>query len=111
VKTGIGLGTAVPHKALDFASDNVKSGNQGLRAVADIFELAPLHLSWLHGQRGRGAFQRLNTGHLIDGNGARTFRRGGRGFEMGGTNSGTLGLEIRIGLGREPIPDTMGLKR
>ena len=74
----IGLGAAIPYRALDFAGDNVEGGDQGLRAVADIFELAPFHLPWLHGQGGRGAFQRLNAGHLIDGNGAHAFLgRGG----------------------------------
>ena len=48
----IGLGATVTHGALDFAGDNIESGDQGLRAVADIFELAPLHLPRLHGQRG-----------------------------------------------------------
>ncbi len=107
----IGLGAAVTHNALNFAGDNVEGSDQGLRAVADILELAPLYHPWLHGQRWRGAFQRLNAGHLVYGNGAHTFRRGGRGIEIGGTNSAALGFKIGIGLGREPIPDTMGLKR
>jgi hypothetical protein len=107
----IGLSAAVTHSALDFAGDNIEGGDQGLRAVPDILELAPLHFPRLHGQRGRGAFQRLNTGHLIDGNGANTFLSRGRRFEIGGTNSGALGLKIRVRLGGKPIADTMGLKR
>jgi hypothetical protein len=90
----IGFGAAVAYSALNFAGDNIEGSDQGLRAVADIFELAPLYHSRLHRQRGRGAFERLNTGHLVNGKGAHTFRRGGRGFEIGETNSGTLGLKI-----------------
>ena len=40
--------------------------------MANIFKLAPLHLSRLHGQRWRGALQRLNASHLVDGKGVRT---------------------------------------
>jgi hypothetical protein len=76
----IGFNAAVTHSALNFAGDNIESSDQGLRAVANIFELAPLHLCWLHRRRGRSAFQRLNTGHPVYGKGTHTFRCGSRGF-------------------------------
>ena len=41
----IGLGTAAAYGALHFAADDIESGDQGLRAMADILELAPLRLS------------------------------------------------------------------
>ena len=93
------LGTAVSNGALHFAGNNIEGGNQGLRAVADIFELAPFYLPWLHGQGGCGAFKRLNAGHLIDGNGAHAFLGRGRCFEIGGANTCALGFKIGVRLG------------
>ncbi len=111
VRHEIGFGSAVADNALHFTADDIESGDQGLRAVADIFELAPLHFSGFHGQRGGGALQRLNAGHLIDGNSADALRsRRGR-FEIGGANAGAFGFEIRVRLWGQPIADTMGLKR
>ena len=82
-----------------------------MRAVADIFELAPLDLPRLHGQRGGGTLQRLNARHLINGNGAHAFLSRGRRFEIGGANARTFGFEIRVRLASQPIADTVGLKR
>src|ERR1700724_661925 len=54
----------------DFADRDIESGDQGLRAVAAILELAPLDLAGLHWQSRRGALQGLNAGHLVDRGGA-----------------------------------------
>ena len=49
----------VADDALDFASGHVKSGDQGLSAVALVFELASLDFARHHWQARRDALQRL----------------------------------------------------
>src|SRR5229473_4355458 len=62
------LGPPRADHPLDLAGGDVEGGDQGLRAVAAILELAPLNLAWRHRQPRRDALQRLNAGHLVDGN-------------------------------------------
>ena len=62
----VGFGAGVGDGAADLAGDDVEAGDQGLRAMADIFELAPLDPARPHGQRGGDAFERLDAGHLVD---------------------------------------------
>ena len=99
VRHEIGLGPTVADGALHFAADNIESGDQGLRAVADIFELAALHLARFHRQRGGGSLQRLDARHLIDGNSAHPFRSRRRRFEIGGANARVLASKSGSGFG------------
>lgn len=87
----------------------VEAGDQCLRAVPDVFELAPLDLARPHRQ-GRGdASERLDAGHLVDRH--RPHRLLGLdGAAVDAAYVNALGFEIRIGLGREPGPDAMRLE-
>lgn len=49
----------------DLSCGHFEVGNEGLRAVADVLELTPLHPAGFHGQRGVLALQGLNAGLLI----------------------------------------------
>lgn len=107
----IGFGAGVANPTLDGAGGDIEGGDQSLGSVPDIFEFAPLHLPRLHRQGWGGPLQRLNPGHLVNGNGTHAFGGRGRRFDVYRANLGALALEIRIGLGREPVPDPMRLKR
>ncbi len=62
----VGLGAGIGDAAADLAGGDVEIGDQRLRAVADIFELAPLDPARPHRQGGGDAFERLDAGHLVD---------------------------------------------
>jgi hypothetical protein len=97
----IPLGAGVAHDACDLAGD-IETGNQCLRAVAAIFELAPLDPARLHRQSRRGALQGLNAGHLVD----RDPTVGLIGTSCGLVNLadvGAFGVKGSIGLRRQPI--------
>jgi hypothetical protein len=65
--------------------------------MADIFELPPFDVPGLHRQAGRGALQRLNTGHLVDRNSLHAFGGVGGGL-IHRADIGTLGVELGIRL-------------
>ena len=111
VKTGIGLGARVTDLAHNRAGDDVKCGDQSLRAVTDIFKLAPFNLPRQHRQQWRSALQRLHAGHFVNGNRMHTFSGRSRRLSVCRANLGALCLELRVGFGREPIADEMRLDR
>lgn len=60
------LGTGVAdHWSKNFPSHDIKAGNQGLGAVANILKLSALHQAWAHRQVGCFALDCLDTRHLI----------------------------------------------
>ena len=61
------FGPGIADHAFDLAGGDVEGGDQGLSAMAAILELAPLDLARHHRQSRRDALQRLNAGHLVDG--------------------------------------------
>jgi hypothetical protein len=87
------------------AGGNLEVGDQALRAVPDVLELAALDVARLHRQGWGGALQRLDAGHLV---GAEHMRAGGFQQRRGGVHV-THGRHLLdedgwVGrLGREPI--------
>ena len=57
----------IAYDAFDLASGDVESGDEGLSAVALIFELASLDLARHQRQTRRNTLQRLNAGHFVNG--------------------------------------------
>ena len=104
------LGTTLADRALNLPGGDVEAGDQGLGAVAAVLELLPLHLPRLERQGRRDLLERLHPGHFVDRH--RTYRRIGRGggLLIDRADLGALGLELRIGLGREPKPHAMRLQ-
>ena len=96
--------------ANDFPADHIKIDHERQRAVADVLELAPLHLAWSQRQAGRGSLQGLDTRHLI---GADDTFAGGHArwrLSIRGTHVGDLLIPLfgRLGGGgRQPIPNQM----
>jgi hypothetical protein len=99
----------VADDAFDLASGDVESGDQGLSAVALVFELASLDLARHHGKARRGALQCLNAGHLVDGDREAGVLGAGRGL-VDRTDVGALGIEGGIRLRGQPVTDAMGLE-
>ncbi len=55
-----------PHRGGDdLARSHLETGNQGLRAVADVLKFAQCDVAWLHGLRRMFALGGLDTGLLI----------------------------------------------
>src|ERR1700687_4223331 len=90
----------------DFADRDIESGDQGLRAVAAILELAPLDLAGLHWQSRRGTFQGLNAGHLVDRDRAMALIGAGCGL-VNLADVGALGVKGRIGFCGQPVTKAM----
>ena len=106
----IGLGAAVADGADDLAGSDVKRRYQGFCAMADIFELPPFDMPGLHRQAWGGAFQRLDTGHLVDRNGLPALFGGCGGGLIDRADVGTFGVEFRIRLRRQPVTVAMRLE-
>src|ERR1700730_9170439 len=90
----------------DFADRDIESGDQGLRAVAAILELAPLDLAGLHWQPRRDALQGLNAGHLVDRDRAMALIGAGCGL-VNLADVGALGVKGRIGFWGQPVTKAM----
>lgn len=105
------LRAALANRALHPPGRDVEAGDHGLGAVAAILELLPLHMPWLERQGRRGLLQRLHPGQLVDRHRARRrLDRGGGGLLVDRADLGAFGLDVRIGLGREPKPYPMRLE-
>src|SRR3974377_2341236 len=103
------LRPSVADDTLDLASGHIERGDQGLSAVALVFEFAPFDFARHHRQARRCALQCLNAGHLVDGDGAASIRRSGRGL-VNLTDVRAFGVESRIRLRGQPVTDAMGLE-
>src|SRR6266481_2178597 len=100
------FGPGVADHPGDFADRDIESGDQGLRAVAAIFELAPLDLARTHRQSRRGALQGLNAGHLVDRD--RTMALIGAGcVPVNLADVGAFGVKGRIGFWGQPVTKAM----
>ena len=100
------LRPGVADHAFDLAGGDIEGGDQGLSAMAAVLELTPLDLARLHRQARRDALQRLNAGHLVDGNRATGVVGGGRSL-VNRADVGALGVEGGIGLRGQPVTDAM----
>src|SRR5271170_451349 len=100
------LGPGVADHCADLASGDIKTGDQGLSAVAAIFELASLDFARLHRQSRRGALQGLNASHLVDRYRAMSVVGTGRGL-INLADVGAFGVKGRIGFRRQPITKAM----
>ena len=94
----------------DLAAGHVESGNQRLRAMADIFKFAPLGMAGLHRQPRCDALKRLDSRHFIDGQGSFSFLRALCGGGISGTNIKRFLLSVFIRFRRQPVADEMGLE-
>jgi len=100
------FGPGIADHAFDLAGGDVEGGDQGLSAMAAVLELAPLDLARHHRQPRRDALQRLNAGHLVDGNRAMGVVGAGRSL-VNLADVGALGIEGGIGLRGQPVTDAM----
>ena len=90
----------------DLAGGDIETRDQGLRAVAAIFELASLDLARPHRQSRRGALQCLNASHLVDRD--RAMAVIGTGCRLVNlADVSAFGVKGRIGLRRQPITKAM----
>ena len=99
----ISLGAAISDRAADFARDDIECGDQCLRAMPDVLELPPFDVPRLHRQARGGAFQRLDTGHLVDRDGLHALFGGGGCRLINRADIGALRLEVGIGFGCQPV--------
>src|ERR1700730_2931285 len=103
------FGPGIADHAFDLAGGDIEGRNQGLSAVAAIFELTPLNLARRHRQSRRDALESLDAGHLIDGDRAMGVIGGGRSF-VNRADVCALGIEGGIGLWGQPVADAMRLE-
>ena len=106
----VGFAPVLADPAGNLSGRHVEPGDQGLGAVADILELPPFDGTRAQGQARRAALQGLDAGHLIKRHGAHTGERGGSSRMVDRADVGALGLEGRIGHGRQPGAHAMGLE-
>ena len=99
----------IAYDAFDPASGDVESGDQGLSAVALIFELASLDLARHQRQPRRDALQRLNAGHFVDGDRAMSVIGAGCGL-VNRTDIRALAIKGGIRFRGQPVTDAMGLE-
>jgi hypothetical protein len=78
--------------------------------VPGILEFAPFGVSRLHRQAWCGAFQCLDTGHLVDRNGLHALFGGAGGRLINRADVGALGVELGIGLWGQPVTAAMRLE-
>src|SRR5260370_5336087 len=95
--------------AFDPASGDVERGDQGLSAVALIFEVASLDLARRQRQPRRDALQRLNAGHFVDGDRAMSVIGAGCGL-VNRTDIRALAIKGGIRFRGQPVTDAMGLE-
>src|SRR5258708_7860167 len=88
---------------------DVEGGDQALSAVAGVLDLPPLDLARHHRQSRRDALQRLNAGHLVDGNGATSVIGAGCSL-IDLADVGALAVESGIGLRGQPVTEAMGFE-
>ena len=62
----IRFGAGIADGAADLAGGDIERRDQGFGAMPDVLELPPFDVPGLHRQAWRGAFQRLDPGHLVD---------------------------------------------
>ena len=105
----VGFGAGVGDAAADLAGGDVEMGDQRLRTMADVFELAPFDLAGPDRQGGCDALERLDAGHLVDRDRAHRLL-GFDGAAIDAAYIDALGLEVRVGLGREPGAHAMRLE-
>src|SRR5271157_186906 len=99
----------IANDAFDLASADVESGDQGLSAVALIFELASLDLARHQRQPRCDALQRLNAGHFVDGDCAMSVVAIGGGL-VNRTDIRALAIKGGIRLRGQPVTDAMRLE-
>jgi len=100
------LGPGVADHSAHLAGGDIETRDQGLRAVAAIFELASLDLARPHRQSRRGALQCLNASHLVDRD--RAMAVIGTGCRLVNlADVSAFGVKGRIGLRRQPITKAM----
>jgi hypothetical protein len=105
------LRAPVADNALYVPGGNIKRRDQALRPMALVFVFPPLDLARLHRQARRGPFQGLHAAHLVDRHRADALLRHLRRLQVNRADVGGFRLELRIGLGREPAPYAVRLKR
>ena len=103
------FGAAFADRALERSAGNIEGGDEGLRAVALVFELPARDLARLHRQGGGQVLQGLDAGHLIDRERAHP-RRIAQRPAVDLADVPALGMKVRIGLGRQPDPQAMRLE-
>src|ERR1051325_5067614 len=103
------FGAGIADDAFDLAGGDIEGRNQGLSSVAAVLELTPLDLARHHRQSWRDALERLNAGHLVDGDDAMSIIGAGPGF-VDRADVCALGIESRIRLRGQPVADTVRLE-
>lgn len=94
---------------------DLEIGHQAQGAMADVFELTPFRLPWLHGLGRRTPFERLNPGHFVTTD--HPYPHGGKQHHIGierTDGAHLLGKDDRIsgfGLGVEPVATEMWEQR
>ena len=91
----IRLGAGIADGAADLAGGDIERGDQGFGAMPDVLELPPFDVPGLHRQARGGAFQRLDTGHLVDRNGLNALFGGGGGRLIHRADIGALACRSR----------------
>jgi len=86
----------------DLAGGDIEAGDQALGAMADILVLAALDAPGAHRQPGRGALQGLDSGHLVERDGADAGLRALLGASIGFADIRAFLLERRVRLGGQP---------
>ena len=103
------LGARIADRAADRAGYDIEPRDQGLCAMAFVFELSPFDVAWLHRQSFGGAFQGLDAGHLVNRNGlAALFGHGGcRLIDLADVSA--FPVEVGIRLWGQPVTAEMRL--
>lgn len=105
----LSLAAAIGDRADNLSCRDVECGNQGLRTMTDVFELASLDPARRHRQGRCDPLQRLDAAHLVDRDSPYRFL-GGDGAAINGAHIDAFGLEFGIRFGREPRPHEMRLE-
>ena len=103
------FGPAFADNAINLSGADVESGDQGLSAMALVFELAAFDLARHHRQARRNALQCLNAGHFIDGDRPVSVIGVGCGL-VNRTDVRAFAVKGRIRLWGQPVTNTMRLE-
>ncbi len=104
------LRAAGPDPARYLSCGHIEGGDQGLRAMADVFVFAPFHRPRPHGQRWGGALKRLDTRHLINRDRTNPCLRPLLRGAVDLADIDAFLVKLRIRLDRQPIADAMRLQ-